>query len=257
MLRKASRLCVVAAVLGAGLLAAACSGRIKNGPPQAPSGPVGKPDFTLSSKEFDKEFTDNVSSALNKYKDKVVELNGKVMAPLYDEGDGKPSLYLEGAKPQNEGGTWVLCQMADKYPWAKVNGGQTLTVKGKAHPAFARQLVNCEIIKVEGEPARRMTAEEFARRAADPKLQEEQKKGPKQFVVSGEIDRHDGQAFKTGLYLKTQTGKGVLIQFKEADYRRLKVADWKPGQKIEVLGGDSSNPGNPWLVNCLPMSDPK
>jgi hypothetical protein len=257
MLPTTSRLAIVAAVIGAGLLAVACSGSIKNGPPQASSGPMGKPDFTLSSKEYDKAYNDNMPAALDKYGNKVVEVTGKVMTLFYDEGDGKPCLYLEGEKPQNAGGTWVHCEMADKYPWTKVNAGQTLTVKGRGHPSFARQVVNCEIVKVEGDPAPRLTADEFAKRAADPKLQELQKKGPNQFVVSGEIDRHDGVVNKTGLYLKTKDGKGVLIHFSPADHKRLNVASWKPGQKIEVIGGDSSNPGMPWLVNCLPMSDPK
>ena len=57
---------------------------------------------------------------------------------------------------------------------------------------------------------------------------------------------------EVSLQLKTKDGKGVLIHFTPEDHKRLNVASWKPGQKIEVLGADSSNPNMPWLVNCLP-----
>ena len=251
MPRSTPRFCLVTAGLAAGLLAIACSG-VRVGQPTSASGPLGKPDFTVTSKDFVKEHDDNPQTAINKYKDKVVEMTGKIMAISYD-GDGKPEFYLEGARPQAAGGLWASCLMTDKYPWAKANSGQTVTVKGRGHAGFPRKLVDCEIVNVTGDPAPHMTADEFAKRADNPK-----KDGISEFVVSGEIlDKRD-PVNSTSIYLKCQDNKkNVQIHFLPDDYKRLNVANWKPGQKIEVIGTDSTNPGWPWLVNCLPMAEPK
>jgi hypothetical protein len=251
MLRLTQRFALAAAGLMAGLLTIACSG-LRIGPPTPVSGPLGKPDFTLTSKEYVQEFDDNLMAATDKYKNKVVEITGTLMAFGY-EADGKPFFALEGPRPQ-PGGLWAGCQMSDKYPWTKASTGQTVTIKGRGHPVF-RSLVDCEVVTVKGDPAPRLTADEYAKRADDPKLF---KNGPKCLIVSGEIlDKRD-QVNPTSIYLKCQDDKKkVHIHFSPKDYQRLNVANWKAGQKIEVIGNDSTNPGYPWLVDCVPMSDPK
>jgi hypothetical protein len=244
MFRPTARLTLAVTVLVAGLIA--CSGGFR-----PPARPVGKTDFTVTSATFVTQFKKNPGTAHNRYRDKVVELTGKLVA-IGNNREGQPEFWLEGPDPA--GLDRANCRMATSLPWSKANPGQTVTVKGRADPTIpVARLLDCEIVTVAGDPAPRLTADEFARRTTDPELRKKQ--GEQRYlVVSGEIDRID--ASKSGLFLKTQTGK-ALIHFSPEEYRRLGVASWQPGQRIEVIGMDSSNAGLGWLVNCLPMDEPK
>src|SRR4051794_1737736 len=126
MLRPATRAPLAAGLILAGLLAAACSGRI--GPPTGGGGPLGKTDHTVTSAAFVSEFKNNGGAAQLKYGGKVIEMTGKVVAVGYDS-DGKPQLSFEGHVPG--GLEWASCTMKDRFPWTKATPGQTVTVKGR------------------------------------------------------------------------------------------------------------------------------
>jgi hypothetical protein len=251
MTQHSRPLVLIVAVFAVLLLGLACSGRLA--PPVRP--PMGQTDFTLSSAAFVTEFTRDTNAAHIKYADKVIELTGKVET-INNDVTGQPHFMLEGPDPNKlDRG---ICQMKERFPWARATPGQTVTVKGRCdRTVLVPRLVDCEILSVAGDPLPRLTADEFAKRTSEPELLKKDRTKYHYLIVSGEIDRIDPT--NSGLFLKTQTKKsGALIHFSPEDYKRLNVANWQPGQHIEVIGGDSSNPGaHGWLVNCLLMDDPK
>jgi hypothetical protein len=250
MLPPASRLSLVAGLLAIVLIGIGCGGGF-----QPASPPLGQTAYTLTSAAFVSEFKANAGAAHGKYGNQVIELTGKLVA-IGNDREGQPHFYLEGPDPN--GLERASCRMTLSRPWGKAGPGQTVTVKGRGDPAApVARLVDCEILTVTGDPVPRLSADQFARWTKDPELVK--KRGTQRyFVVSGEIDRID--ASKSGLFLKVKDEKAkALIHFSPEEYRRLGVASWQPGQKIEVIGTDSTNPstGWGWLVNCLPMDDPK
>ncbi len=242
------RLVLIAPGIAILLLGLACGGRLA-----PPARPVGQTEFKLTSAEFVTEFTRDVNGAHLKYGDKVIELTG-TLETIQNDVSGHPHFNLEGPDPNKlDRG---ICQMKEQLPWARATPGQTVTVKGRCdHTVLVPRLVDCEILSVAGDPVPQLTADEFAKRTSDPELLKKDRTKYRYLIVSGEIDRIDPS--NSGLFLKAQK-PGCLIHFTPEDYKRLNVASWKPGQHLEVIGGDSSNPrAYGWLVNCLLMDDPK
>jgi hypothetical protein len=249
MLRPPSRLSLAAAILAAILIA--CSGRVQPPSPQ----PMGATDFRLTSAEFVAEYNANQATFQNKYRDKVVELTGK-LASVGNDKDGQGFFYLIGPEPAKI--DKAVCHMDGALPWRKATPGQTVTLKGRGSAFLVPRLDNCEVLDVKGPPAPRLSADEFAARAFDKELMK-RKDRPRYLVVHGTIEKLAGRPNTTGLFLVTQNkDRKVLIHFSPREFERLNVASWKPGQRIEVIGGDSTNPGGwGWLVECLLMDDPK
>jgi hypothetical protein len=218
--------------------------------------PGGTTQFSLSSGAFVAEFQADAGAASHKYANKVVELTGKLSTVGYDR-EGKPLFYLDGPDPKKL--ERAACTMADRFPWQKATPGQTVTLKGKG-PSFGltARLVDCAVLEVKGDPAPRLTADEFAEQGTAKSIPFRPENEFRHLIVSGEIDRIDPG--NSGLFLKTKAKEpGALIHFSPEEYKRLGVASWAPGQKVEVIGMDSSNRGAKWawLVNSLPMDDPK
>ncbi len=148
--------------------------------------------------------------------------------------------------------------MKERFPWAR---GHARTDRngsrgGAITPSSCPGSVDCEILSVAGDPVPRSSADEFAKRTSDPELLKKDRTKYRYLIVSGEIDRIDPT--NSGPFLEGRTKPGCLIHFTPEDYKRLNVASWKPGQHIEVIGGDSSNLGAyGWLVNSLLMDEPK
>jgi hypothetical protein len=244
--RRSSLVATLVVVLGG----TGCNIRV--GPPVRP---LGNTEYTLTSAAFVAEYKANMSAAINKYGDRVVELTGKL--GTIGDRDAKPVFFLEGPDPK--GLDRAICMMTDRFPWARANPGQTVTLKGRGTRKYlVPRLENCEIVSVRGDPLPHLTADEFAQRTNDPDLKKRRPGDYTYCIVRGEVERYNSSL--AGIILKTKTPKpGALIHFTPDDAERLGVKSWKPGTQIEVIGGDSTNPkaSYAWLVNAILMADPK
>jgi hypothetical protein len=249
MVRQFCRLCPTFAVLGAALLGAGCGG---GGSPKDGATDPGKPAFSLTSGDFFAEFEKNNSDAHAKYKDKTVELTGKLVAISNDPKSGKAQFWLEGPDPAKN--AWPLCTMTERYPWKNATPGQTVKVKGKGHPApVGAQLVDCVVVEATGDRAPELTADALAKEQAAGTAAKKYEN--KYLIVSGEIDKLD---VNSGVFFKTDAkGPKVVAHFGPEEFK--KISSWKPGQKIEVIGLSTIVPGASQItvMNCQPMDDPK
>lgn len=221
----------------------ACSGG-------APSvAPPGITDFKMTSKEFVKE-TDGPNAS--KYSSKTVEVTGKVVSIGINKDSGKANISLEGPTPGPES-RWCGCEMVERFPWTQAQPGMTVTIKGRVHQVFP-SIYNGELLSAEGAQAPRLTADEFARRTASLPPRAER---PRYLIVSGELARKD--EINSGWRLKVSPGlTEPILHFNPDEYKAQKIGELKPGTRIEVIGGDSSNPNAAgWLVGCLLMADPQ
>jgi tRNA_anti-like len=214
---------------------------------------LGKPDFTLSSADYVAEFKKDGKAAHAKYKDKVVELTGKIVSVgMHPEGGGL--LTLEGPDPKKF--DWAQCITTDPRPWKKATPGQTVKVKGKGHPWFpGPNLLEGVVESVSGDAAPRLTADELAKEYAADIEAAGKKYDSKWIVLSGEIDKNDG---KSAIVFKTKEKEPrVEARFMPDDFKR--IQKWKAGDKVSVVGQYLLNNGKEsvQLISCLPMDDSK
>jgi hypothetical protein len=243
-----SRKAISAALVVAGVVLLGCSGGVNNGPPK---GPLGATQYRLSSAAFTLEYIADSTAQHSKYADKVVELKGK-LGSIQDGEAGEAYFNLEGPDPAKL--DRAICHMASPFPWTQATPGQIVTLRGRGTSRYyVPRLEDCEILAVEGDPAPRFTADEFAARTADPDAI--RKKGTSTYlIVTGEFDRHD--SISKGVFLKPKTPKpGALVQFSLKTRQRLGVDSWQPGRKVSVIGLDYTNLNAPYahLLYCLPM----
>ena len=243
MIRSLLRVSPMAALFGVALFGAGCNFNPKD---QVPA-------FTMTSEAFFNDFM-NSPGGSDKYRNQVVELTGKLGAigNSYDQ-TGPAVFSLEGPPGKSDR---VSCFVAERFPWREASPGQTVKLKGKGNPRLlVPSLVDCVVMEVTGDPATRLTADELCKQQTDGVAAEKYR--GKYLIVSGEIETVDFDKIG-GLIFKTD-GKTPKVHalFKEEDKKR--YASWKPGQKVELIGLSSINPGAPiiQIVLCLPMDDPK
>jgi hypothetical protein len=128
------------------------------------------------------------------------------------------------------------CVTADRYPGKLVIPGQTVTVKGRAHPDFdGPNLLDTEIVKVEGPRPPSLTADALAAEFAKDHDATEKKYENKWVVVSGEIEKVELDERKAATVVLKTSGKGPRVAARfDADNRDNTAL--KVGQKIEVIG---------------------
>jgi hypothetical protein len=194
-----------------------------------------KPDFSLTSSQFDAEFKKG-GAGPEKYKSKIVELTGPVTgagnAPVNSEGGEKlrPSLTLQGEEVTD----LIGCVTVDPQPWTKAAPGQTVKLRGECRGNA--QLLDCEILEVTGQAPPIMSAEELVKETARDLDAAKKKYGGKYLQLSGEI-----------LQVTSAKGGGARVWFKASVTKpRLFVVlgkDQKPlidtlkaGQQFKFLG---------------------
>jgi hypothetical protein len=196
-----------------------------------PAGPsLGKPDFTLTAKEFREEWDKDKQAVNAKYKDKVLEVTGTVIG-LHVASDGKSTLVLEGEPKSVKN---VFCYPTDPKPWNKVTPGQTAKVKGKL-PPFPNDaaLIDCTIGEVTGDPSPTVSAADLAREFAADDNAARQKYGSKYLIVTGEVESVQVDRAKGSVVaLKTGAATRVSCSFTEAPKA---LEGLKPGQQVKLL----------------------
>jgi tRNA_anti-like len=244
----------------AALFLSGCSGGASSTPDKdAALGPskdgktdLGKPAFTLASKEFVAEFIKDQKAAQDKYKDKVVELTGKVVG-FGANPDGVAFLTLEGPDPLKPDG--AVCATTDSRPWKKAVPGQKVKIKGKVDSSTqGAHLRYCVVQSVSGEPAVRLTANALSREYATDIEAAKSKYRNKWIILSGEIEyiRDGGIVFKTPMHIPR-----IGAVFSPEDARR--ISSWKADDKVAVIGEFASvfMPDSVSLSRCQPVEDPK
>ncbi len=136
-----SYLLLTSAILAVALTSAGCKDK-KGGPtpsdgssPDQPKsggpgsgGPrvsSGAPDFTMTPAEYRAEFARDGKGAGEKFRNKVIELNGVVAIVGQDPFEKKPGIFLKA-----EGEWTVFCATTDPQPWQKVTPGATVKLRG-------------------------------------------------------------------------------------------------------------------------------
>ena len=214
---------------------------------------LGKPDFTLTSADFVKEFKTNAKDAHAKYKDKVIELTG-VIASIGTNAGGEAVFLLEGPDPK--GFDWTAVSFSEPRPWKKAAPGQKVKLKGKVHPDVSlAMLVYPQIVEVTGDEPPKLTADDLGQEYAKGIEAAEKKYDKKWIILSGQIEKineKDGILFKT----KEKTPQ-VFARFAPDQFKLVK--DWKPGQNVTVIGQYLLNLGKDSvsLITSLPVDDPK
>ncbi len=96
---------------------------------------AGKPDFTLTGKEFIREFLKDKKAAGKKYDNKVVRLTGEVRGVRAKDAGKSVAVQLEGFKQSAEDpiGTWVEFDLAPEFTGTglELSGGQKIEITGK------------------------------------------------------------------------------------------------------------------------------
>jgi tRNA_anti-like len=197
---------------------------------EEPEKDLGKPDFSLTAKDFYQEFKADKESAAAKYAGKVVELKGL----MDDVGRNATGSYVTLEVPV---GTlnYVQCFTSSKRPWNKATPGQTVTVRGIYPPMRSLAfLFDCQIVAATGGGASRFSAAELVREfETDP---EAEKFDIRRFVVvRGEVVRLDKRELgRTEVQLKASARTHVVCTF--AHWEGSDLKDVKPGQEMEALG---------------------
>lgn len=213
-------------------------------------------DFSLHSTKFSKELKDDEKGATNKYKDKVIELTGKVIG--VGRNISKDAfLRLEGAEGEMLG---VMAFTQEKTPWNKVTPGQIVTVKGK-FPEFVvtTSLIECQIVKVEGERAPLLTPDELAKEFEKDSEATKKKYDEKFLILQGEIAaKAANDAGAVSLTLKT-TQSEVKVKCSFTAFEKEETSALQVGQTVTVLGQFTLNLGEEevGLYFCNLMDAPK
>jgi hypothetical protein len=220
----------------AALLAAGCSST-----PSAKDGankdstrkPLGDTEFKVASREFVAEFKKDSKAAHAKYKGKTVEVTG-LLKSVGTNGGGDPVLLIEGEPMKSD---FTSCITVERYPGKLAVPGQTITVKGRAHPDFpGPNLLDVEIVKVEGDKPPSLTADALAAEFAKGHEAAAKKYENKWVALSGEIEKVNLNDVKaaTVVFKTTEKKPRVVALFTAFDEKRNTA--FKPGQKIEVIG---------------------
>src|SRR5260221_494094 len=121
---------------------------VSTGSPAAPSVvpakndlPSDTPAFTVTAQDFYDEYQKDEKSFAAKYADKLVEVTGDVYSVAWKDSDNAAMILLN-----LKGNQVFLCISNDPEPWAKILGGQKVTLRG-VYPkeAFSFHLGKCDI----------------------------------------------------------------------------------------------------------------
>ncbi len=205
--------------------------------------PLGEAEFKVSAPDFVAEFKKDSKAAHAKYKGKTVEVTGLLKSVGTNAG-GDPVILLAGEPMNALSFAFTTGITTERYPGKLAVPGQTVTIKGRAHPEYpGPNLLDVEIIKVEGDKPPTFTADSLAAEFAKDHDAAAKKYENKWVKLSGEIVKVDLNEAKAGsVLLKTKTKTPRVTASFVADERN---TAFKPGQKIEVIGE----------INALTTSD--
>jgi hypothetical protein len=221
----------------AGLLLAGCGPTAPSGKQgeesKVPTSKLGPPDFSMGSRQFVAEFKKDSKAAHQKYKGKTIELLGRVVS-VDTNLSGDPVVMLEGEPKKSD---WAACITAERYPAKKLAPGQSVSIKGRGHDWFpGPNLLDCEILRVEGPKPQAFTADELAAEVGKDVEAAKKKYEDKWMLLSGEVAevkfREGGAA---DAVLKTKS-KGPRVEAVFMLMDKKSAAALKAARRIEVLG---------------------
>jgi hypothetical protein len=199
----------------------------------------GKPDITLSAKDFKEQYDKNPGDFVDRARGKVVEITGTVDGFDYSGSGSSGWLFLA------PGGVKVGC--FDAHPMSLALPGQKVTLRTtwKQNIGFD----NWFIIRAEGDPPPTVAADDLAKQfQADAEGTKKKYKG-KYLIVTGSVRKVE-KATGTTIRLTTGGGEGdVTCYFGVSASEVAERNGWfKEGARVRVLGMWLG--GGPQLDGC-------
>ncbi len=212
------------------------------GPGTPAAAPADKPEVKTTAEGLAKEVLADEKAAAEKYKGKVVEVEGAVAFANAFLGNGR-MFHLSGAKkkPTDVVGLNLFCVPAaahkDKVWW--LGKGQKVQVVGRVTgvTSSAVYLDQCAVTELEPSPTPRLTAEqltgEFAKDEAAAKAKYLTKEGyPKEVIVEGTVAGRE--TTKDGFHTVKLAGKEGLAVSCTVDKETYEGL--KDGDKVTLKG---------------------
>jgi hypothetical protein len=199
-------------------------------PPGRPKNPSGEPDFKLTPAEFRAEFARDGRGADQKFRGKVIELDGVVASVGQDTFDRKPGVFLKA-----EGTNTVFCATADPRPWEKVAPGASARLRGTLPSSISYQspaLADARVIDAGGSKVQSLTAAELTKEfLADP-AGTRAKYDKRAVALGGEItDARIAAGDDMIVRLKGERGTTVVVSIKKHG-----LEGARPGRRLKVFG---------------------
>ncbi len=213
-------------------------------------------DYSLTAKEFSDEFQKDNNAASQKYKNKIVELKGKVVG-FESSSDFDPPKSFKDRVMIGSGmpGDAVLCFTFDAKPWMSYTKGQAVTVKGRVpFPQGYIHIRGCAVIPAEPNKLSPTTANALAKEFAENVEAAGAKYGDKSLIVTGEVVREERERFSLKVTLKGDPKTSIVCKFNGGG--REKVKQFKPGDKVKFYGEyERLDSGNIVLEKCQLIGD--
>lgn len=219
------------------------------GPTPTPDGdkkpadpPTVKADVTITADEWAKEFKADKKAAQAKYKGKVIEMTGEVASLQLALGDMAVYLKVKGEAGVPGVPSGEMCVMTDLNCWESISPGSGVTIRGKSSTVFSegRVVEGCSIVKADQNPAKTMTAEDFAKKyKADPKKSRQawDDLGLKWVYLEGVLASDVAGNDVLGVREFALKGEGETL-ISCSDLKRVsgEKGGMKSGQKVKILG---------------------
>lgn len=176
-----------------------------------------------------KELKDDRHAFYEKYKRKVAELTGPIVA--FHTYNGRDKIRL--------GGLDLNCTLSERSPWKTLVPGQHVTIRGRFdNIAIDVEFLSCVVVKAEPPQTaiRQLTAADLLQmcRAAGDNFDKDWKGTV--VKVTGKLVASEIEQFGSTVELEGEDGKSVKILLASASHaKRIKFADREPGDSVSLL----------------------
>jgi len=237
MARFLLRLSSLAAVFAA----VGCSANVST----PPGGTSQKPDFTLTAVDIAKEFETDKAAA-NKYKDKLVEIDGVVNFLTPRPSDTVVTLFGYKADPMKPNERFIMA-VFDKPEVEKVLAlakGQKLKLRGKVQGDFAGHVsvIECVVVEAGPDPTIKVSAADLTKAYATDEKDAEGKYKEKEVLVEGVVVEIKKGGFGDTLILEgfdEKSDKPVRVSAAVPGDNKAAFEALKKGDKVKIKGEQS------------------